>query len=272
MANMAVARRVIGGAPESWRVAGIVSRAPQPPAPGGRCRGRWRSPQEASDPDTEARRILHATTSWSGPETQRHVLGLVCDPRRDRAVHRYAVAELALAVSAPAIRHTAGREAARVTPRSADGGEAQPAPDGDGCAAVRARAARAVPELPNLVPAPAEGRAAWGDAAGGEARRVHARVGVATGDRRRRRAGQRVTGGELAVRVVTPAVGDASGGEAARVRGTRAEHSEGQIACNQCGRQAAHGIAGAQLAEAGPAPAIRGAGCRKPARDRAART
>src|SRR5713226_7414692 len=119
MANMAVARRVIGGAPESLRVAGGVSRAPQRPASGAESAGA-RPPQQASDAHTQARRIPHATTSWSGPEAQRHVLGLVCDPRRNSAVHRYAVAELALAVSAPAIRHTAGREAAGVPPRSAD--------------------------------------------------------------------------------------------------------------------------------------------------------
>src|SRR5713226_1953923 len=204
--------------------------------------------------------------------TGHSISGLVCDPRRNSAVHRYAVAELALAVSAPAIRHTAGREAAGVPPRSADDGEAQPTCNRDGCTAVSAAAARAGSELPSLVPAPAEGRPAWCHAAGGKAGRVHARVGVATGDRGRHRPGERVTGGELAVCVVTPAEGGASGGEAARVGGTRAEHGESRIACDQCGCQAAHRVAGAQLTEADPAPAIGDAGCGKPARVRAART
>src|SRR5256886_952770 len=164
------------------------------------------------------------------------------DRNRDQAGGRgRTVAELPVAVSAPAVGCPSGREAAAVNRTRDNGAEAQPAGDGQGC---RARCGGAGAELTVVVVAPAVGcagareptrvgfldRPVYAVANEEAAARGDGAKAETPGDRNRCQAGCRGKRAvpELPVVIVAPAVGRPGAGEPAGVTAVGGGGSEAQ--------------------------------------------
>ena len=138
----------------------------------------------------------------------------------------------------PAIRRTAGRDAAGMPTAGAGahGSECEPAQDRHWCYAIRCGP---VAELPGVVHAPAVNRASVGDTAGVTRPGAQRPEAESTADRHRSSLANRGAVAELTVSVVAPTVGCASRRDAAGVIGSGADCPEAQPAHDAHGYDAA---------------------------------